>query len=157
MAMKRVAKEMRALHKEQLDGVTVLPGADHDALTVTAVIDGPVDTPYEGGQFKVRLRLTDEYPHAPPKGTFVTTIFHPNVGPKGDICVNTLKRDWSSDKTIKDVLMVIKCLLIVPNPESALNEEAGRQLLEAYDDYCAQARLMTQVHASKRLVQAPVA
>ena len=25
---------------------------------------------------------------------------------------------------------VIKCLLVVPNPESALNEEAGKLLLE---------------------------
>ena len=30
---------------------------------------------------------------------------------------------------------VIRCLLIVPNPASALNEEAGKLLLEHYDDY----------------------
>jgi ubiquitin-conjugating enzyme E2 S len=35
----------------------------------------------------------------------------------------------------------------VPNPESALNEEAGKLLLEAYDDYCARARLYTEIHA----------
>ena len=38
-------------------------------------------------------------------------------------------------------------MLIVPNAESALNEEAGRLLLEAYDDYAAHARLMTGIHA----------
>ena len=43
---------------------------------------------------------------------------------------------------------MVKCLLIVPNPESALNEEAGRQLLERYDDYAKHARLMTSIHAS---------
>jgi ubiquitin-conjugating enzyme E2 S len=41
----------------------------------------------------------------------------------------------------------IKCLLIVPNPESALNEEAGKMLLEHYDDYCARARMFTEIHA----------
>ena len=41
----------------------------------------------------------------------------------------------------------IKCLLIVPNPESALNEEAGKMLLERYDDYCQRARMMTEIHA----------
>lgn len=41
----------------------------------------------------------------------------------------------------------IKCLLIVPNPESALNEEAGKMLLEHYDDYCTRARMFTEIHA----------
>lgn len=30
----------------------------------------------------------------------------------------------------------IKCLLIYPNPESALDEEAGKQLLADYEGYC---------------------
>jgi ubiquitin-conjugating enzyme E2 S len=34
------------------------------------------------------------------------------------------------------VLKTIKCLLIYPNPESALDEEAGKQLLADYDGYC---------------------
>jgi ubiquitin-conjugating enzyme E2 S len=37
--------------------------------------------------------------------------------------------------------------LIVPNPESALNEEAGRLLLERYEDYASHARLITSIHA----------
>lgn len=41
-----------------------------------------------------------------------------------------------------------------PNPESALNEEAGKLLLEAYEDYFKHAQLMTQIHALKK---APVA
>ena len=41
----------------------------------------------------------------------------------------------------------IKCLLIYPNPESALNEEAGRLLLEHYNDYSSRARMMTTIHA----------
>lgn len=44
-------------------------------------------------------------------------------------------------------MKTIKCLLIVPNPESALNEEAGRLLLERYEDYAKHAKLMTSIHA----------
>ena len=62
-------------------------------------------------------------------------------------CVNTLKRDWKSDLGLRHILLTIKCLLIVPNPESALNEEAGKLLLERYDDYCARAKLYTDIHA----------
>lgn len=88
---------------------------------------------------------------------------------KGEICVNTLKKDWNPSKGLRHVLMVrkscntnlsvsdifhsssktIKCLLIAPNPESALNEEAGRLLLEKYEDYAKHAKLMTQIHAKK--------
>ena len=47
--------------------------------------------------------------------------------------MNTLKKDWKPDLGLKHILLTIKCLLIVPNPESALNEEAGKLLLEQYD------------------------
>lgn len=36
---------------------------------------------------------------------------------------------------------------MVPNAESSLNEEAGKLLLERYDDYFARARAMTRIHA----------
>ena len=25
----------------------------------------------------------------------LTKIFHPNIGPQGEICVNSLKKDWN--------------------------------------------------------------
>ena len=44
---------------------------------------------------------------------------------------------------------VVRCLLIEPNPESALNEEAGRLFMEDYEAYAQRARLMTSIHALK--------
>jgi ubiquitin-conjugating enzyme E2 S len=41
----------------------------------------------------------------------------------------------------------VRCLLIEPFAESALNEEAGKLLLEDYVDFFKQAQLMTQIHA----------
>lgn len=40
-----------------------------------------------------------------------------------------------------------RCLLIEPFPESALNEEAGKLLLENYEEYAKHAKLMTSIHA----------
>jgi ubiquitin-conjugating enzyme E2 S len=48
-------------------------------------------------------------------------------------------------------LTVIRCLLIEPNAESALNEEAGKLLLESFGDFAKKARLMTSIHAIKKL------
>ena len=83
-------------------------------------------------------------------GYFLTKIFHPNVSVKGEICVNVLKRDWKPDLGIKHVLQVVRCLLIEPFPESALNEEAGKLLLEDYESYAKHARLMTRIHAASK-------
>lgn len=83
-------------------------------------------TPYEGGTFKMKLVLGQDYPQSPPRGFFLTKIYHPNVSANGDICVNTLKKDWNEDVTLCHILAVIRCLLIVPFPESSLNDEAGK-------------------------------
>jgi ubiquitin-conjugating enzyme E2 S len=64
-----------------------------------------------------------------------------------------LKKDWKSDVTLTQLFITIKCLLIVPNPESALNEEAGKLLLEDYEAYCKTATLYTSIHASKHKVE----
>ena len=39
--------------------------------------------------------------------------------------------------------------MIEPFPESALNEEAARMLLEEYDEYFARAKMFTKIHAAK--------
>lgn len=99
----------------------------------------------------------------------MTKVFHPNISKTGEICVNTLKKDWKKDLGLKHVLLVrhlcatarspahharvtqtIKCLLIVPNAESALNDEAGKLILENYDEYASMARLMTSLHAASK-------
>jgi ubiquitin-conjugating enzyme E2 S len=51
-------------------------------------------TPYRGGMFKVQLVFPEDFPSAAPKGYMITKIFHPNISFKGEICVNTLKKDW---------------------------------------------------------------
>ena len=80
-------------------------------------------------------------------GYFLTRIYHPNISKAGEICVNTLKKDWQSSLGIGHVLQVVRCLLINPFPESALNEEAGKDFMEDYDEYCKKARMYTEVHA----------
>ncbi|ORZ11199.1 ubiquitin-conjugating enzyme/RWD-like protein [Absidia repens] len=145
--LKRIAKEIVALQQGPLEDIQILSNY-HDLTTIQAWIRGPDDTPYENGYFKIRLTLNQDFPAQPPTGHFLTKIFHPNVSASGDICVNTLKKDWKPTVGIAHILLTIKCLLIVPNPESALNEEAGKLLLEEYDDYAKRARLYTKIHAT---------
>ena len=80
--------------------------------------------------------------------------------------MDTLKKDWDPKLTLRDVLIVrnpgiasrieiilictqtISCLLIQPNPDSALNATAGHLLQDDYDSFFRQAWLMTSIHAS---------
>ncbi|XP_064296257.1 LOW QUALITY PROTEIN: ubiquitin-conjugating enzyme E2 S [Phalacrocorax carbo] len=134
--LRLVYKEVSLLSSDPPDGIKLFPN-EEDITDVQVTIEGPEGTPYAGGLFRMKLVLGKDFPAAPPKGFFLTKIFHPNVGPSGEICVNVLKRDWRAELGIRHVLLTIKCLLIHPNPESALNEEAGRLLLENYEEYAA--------------------
>eukprot|EP01083_Nonionella_stella_P020160 55882_1 len=144
-----VMKELRKIMKNPMEGIR-LHINDHDISSIAADIQGPVDTPYEGGSFRVKLSLGPDFPRSPPQGFFLTKIFHPNVAANGEICVNTLKRDWKPEHGFEHVLSIIRCLLIFPNPESALNEEAGHLLMNSYDEYAKRAQIFTKVHATKR-------
>ncbi|XP_006455627.1 hypothetical protein AGABI2DRAFT_77005 [Agaricus bisporus var. bisporus H97] len=142
-------RELNDLRKNPSEGIRVQTN-EEDMLDVTGIIEGPEGTPYAGGYFKVKFKFTEEFPAAPPKCWFATKIFHPNVSSAGEICVNTLKKDWQSSYGIGHILVTVKCLLIYPNPESALDEEAGKLLLEDYESYCSRAKLITSVHATPR-------
>jgi len=146
--MKAVWRELMQIQGDKVDGITLRLNEDNLSC-IEAEITGPENTAFEGGVFSIRLVLDSDYPNSPPKGYFITKIFHPNVSAKGEICVDTLKRDWHKDCGLKHVLMVIRCLLIEPNPESALNMDAGHLLLENFEEFFRRAKLFTQLYAMK--------
>lgn len=149
--VQRIAKELVSLHKDKIDDIDVLAEENLENISeINAIIHGPQGTPYEGGQFVVKLTFCEEFPTKPPKGYFVTKIFHPNVSREGDICVNTLKRDWKPSNTLRHVLLVIRCLMIEPNPDSALNADAGRLIQENYEAFASKAKMMTDIYAKKK-------
>jgi ubiquitin-conjugating enzyme E2 S len=143
----RLMGEIRELVRSPPDGVEYVASDDSSVSEVHAFIEGPEETPFYGSKFRMKLVISEDYPNSPPKGYFLTKIYHPNISTTGEICVNTLKRDWNPTVTLKHVLQVIRCLLIVPFPESSLNDEAGKLFMENYEDFAARARIMAQVHA----------
>ncbi|KAL7488995.1 hypothetical protein ACHAW6_014579 [Cyclotella cf. meneghiniana] len=150
----RVARDVRDLVKSPPEGVrlvldveTGMPGSLSEIL---AEIEGPEQTPYHTRYFQLKLVLSTDFPTTPPRGYFLTKIYHPNVDPTtGAICVNTLKKDWTPTTSLSHVLTVIRCLLIVPFPESSLNDEAGKNFMESYDEYARRAKLLASVHGLK--------
>ncbi|PWN25508.1 ubiquitin-conjugating enzyme E2S [Jaminaea rosea] len=144
---RRLVKEIRQIQSNPPDCVRIEVD-EADILAIKGWVQGPPGTPFEGGFFLVTFAFTSEFPAVPPQCRMPTKIFHPNVSSSGEICVSTLKKDWQPHYGIAHILTTVKCLLISPNPDSALNPEAGRLLQEAYDDYASTATLWTSVHAA---------
>ncbi|KAL6588129.1 hypothetical protein OROMI_001107 [Orobanche minor] len=129
--IKQLAKELKNLDETPPEGIKVGVN-DDDNFSAPG-------TPYENGVFRMKLILSQDFPH---KGYFLTKIFHPNIASNGEICVNALKRDWNPTLGLRHhvLIVIIRCLLIEPFPESALNEQAGKMmLLENYDEYARHA------------------
>jgi len=150
--LQAVSRQLRKLIQEPLEGIHVVVN-EEDISDIQADIQGPEDTPYVGGLFRCKLVLSNDFPNTPPRGFFLTKIFHPNVSNNGDICVNTLKKDWKPTLGMSHIFQIVRCLLIIPFPESALNEVASKLFLESYDDYARRARLMTSIHAGQKCAE----
>ncbi|KAJ1300808.1 hypothetical protein OPQ81_002448 [Rhizoctonia solani] len=149
-AFRKLVKEIQQLRAEPPEGIRVVP-SEENMLDVTGIIAGPEGTPYAGGYYHIHFSFPPTFPASPPSARMATKIFHPNVSRSGEICVNTLKKDWKPTYGLGHVLVTIKCLLIVPNAESALDEEAGKLLLEDWDEFCSRAKMWCSIHATPKI------
>ena len=81
---------------------------------------GPDDSPYSGGVYFLNIHFPTDYPFKPPKVTFATRIYHPNINENGSICLDVLNKAWSPALTISKLLLSISSLLCDANPDDPL-------------------------------------
>jgi len=80
MVNHRLLKEFKELATSKRDPDIQLTLTDEsDIFAWEARLRGPSGTPYEAGIFELSVKCPPTYPLAPPKVSFVTPIFHPNV------------------------------------------------------------------------------
>jgi ubiquitin-conjugating enzyme E2 D/E len=102
----------------------------------TVLLNGPKDTPFEGGIFKIAFKMPTDYPFKPPKMYFKTKVYHPNISGDGSICIDILKDQWSSALRITKVLLSLSDLLANPNPNDPLVPDIAheyRQMKSTYE------------------------
>lgn len=124
---KRLGAELRALAKEsQEHGVAVQANA-RLLEPWRAWIAGPPDSPYEDIVYELQVQFPDDYPFKPPKFRFVSSVWHPNVGVNGHICLDIISSRWAPSLSLFKILQSIQSLLTDADPSSPLNAEAARE------------------------------
>ncbi|XP_052267027.1 ubiquitin-conjugating enzyme E2 2-like isoform X5 [Dreissena polymorpha] len=139
--LQRVSDEL-----PQRPGFSAGPLED-DLLHWKASIMGPEHSPYEGGQFYLRIDFTADYPLEPPKVWFLTEVYHPNVDSKGKICVDFLQHEWKPSFSISYILLAICSLLALPNAENPVVQEIADVYLHDKPTFDKIAVEMTLEHA----------
>lgn len=125
MALKRITKELADLSKDPPSQCSAGPVRD-DLFHWNAILHGPMDSPYSGGLFTLDIHFPTDYPFKPPKVSFKTKIYHPNINSNGSICLDILRTQWSPALTISKVLLSISSMLCDPNPDDPLVPEIAR-------------------------------
>ena len=149
---KRIRKELENIKKDPPVNCSAGP-EDDDIFKWTATLIGPTGSPYDGGVFYLNITFPQNYPFKPPKITFATKVYHPNINSSGGICLDVLKDQWSPALTIDKILLSICSLLEDPNPDDPLNIEAANLLnqdLEAFNKKAAEYVKTVDSYAPKK-------
>ncbi|KAG2499182.1 hypothetical protein HYH03_002763 [Edaphochlamys debaryana] len=148
MDIGRINKELKEIERDTASGVRVELRNGSDLQHLTGFVQGPKDTPYEGGIFKVEITLENSYPFVPPKMKFLTKVWHPNVSSQsGAICLDILKDQWSPALTLKTALLSLQALLSSPQPDDPQDAVVAKQFMSDHETYRKTARFWTESFA----------
>lgn len=132
--------------REPVPGITATPRQDNQRHFVVTM-QGPDNSPYEGGVFELELFLPSEYPLEPPKLRFLTPVYHPNIDRLGRVCLDVLKERWSPALQIRTVLLSVQCLLGAPNVDDPLANDVAEHWKRDREGAIREARQWTARHA----------
>lgn len=119
---RRIASDYKLITTQPPDGVRLI--SQKSLLEWETEIDGPKDTIWEGGKFRLSVMFPPEYPFKAPSVRFITQMFHPNISTSGGICLDLLIDKWLPSYHVAALLVSIRSFLDDPNPEHGLNNEA---------------------------------
>eukprot|EP00940_MAST-03C_sp_MAST-3C-sp2_P000556 g556.t1 len=149
-SLKRIQKELKMLQKKPISNVDSITTKGDNILNLVAVVSGPKDSAYEGGKWKVDIKL-EGYPFRPPTVVFDTPIYHPHVDKaSGAPCVDiigTKPGDWGPTKKLADVFARIVSMMSSPTAESPVNAEMAKMIEANPAKFAATAAAHTAKYA----------
>jgi ubiquitin-protein ligase len=146
---KRVMKEINDMAMDCPDWFRV-SFPTQNALDWEVAMHGPTRTPYEGGIFRISIKLPRGYPFKPPKVSFLTKVYHPNLSTDhGGIHLDILKDEWSPALTIHKVITACSNFLAEPDADNPRELGIRNQFKDDYNKFCKTAREWTEKYAKE--------
>lgn len=114
-------------------------------------LEGPKDSLYEGGVWKIHVEIPDQYPYKSPSIGFETKIFHPNIDEQsGSVCLDVINQTWSPMFTMIHIFETfIPQLLNYPNASDPLNGDASSLYLNNRKLYEEKVKSYVQKYANR--------
>ncbi|KAL7115115.1 hypothetical protein ACP275_04G164500 [Erythranthe tilingii] len=104
---KKLMRSLERLKRDPPPGISAAP-EENNIMLWNAVINGPDDTPWSGGTFKLTLEFPHDYPFKPPRVRFVSRMFHPNIYEDGRICSDLFGDRWFIGYFVDQILVCIQ-------------------------------------------------
>ncbi|XP_016059808.1 PREDICTED: ubiquitin-conjugating enzyme E2 L3 isoform X1 [Miniopterus natalensis] len=113
----------------------------------------PDNPPYDKGAFRIEINFPAEYPFKPPKITFKTKIYHPNIDEKGQVCLPVISAEnWKPATKTDQVIQSLIALVNDPQPEHPLRADLAEEYSKDRKKFCKNAEEFTKKYGEKRPV-----
>ncbi|XP_054826471.1 ubiquitin/ISG15-conjugating enzyme E2 L6 isoform X2 [Eublepharis macularius] len=149
-ASRRVAKELDEIKKARFHCFQNIEADETNVLLWKGLLV-PADHPYNGGAFWIEISFPCEYPLKPPKITFKTKIYHPNVDEKGQVCLPIISNEnWKPTTKIDQVIQALITLVNKPEPAHPLRADLAEEFTKDYERFLCNAEDYTHEFSEKR-------
>jgi len=149
-ATRRLQKELGDLRKAAGKSFRDIQ-VDESNLLVWQGLLVPDAVPYNKGAFLIDIVFPAEYPFKPPKVSFRTKIYHPNIDEKGQVCLPIVSAEnWKPATKTDQVIQALVALVNCPEPEHPLRADLAEEYTKDKKKFFKNAEEFTKKNSEKR-------
>lgn len=149
-ATRRLQKELADIRQAGLKSFRDIQVDESNILAWQGLLV-PDQPPYSKGAFKIDIQFPAEYPFKPPKLSFKTRIYHPNVDEKGQICLPIVSAEnWKPATKTDQVIQALVSLVNEPEPDHPLRGDLAEEYIKERKKFMKNAEEFTKRHSEKR-------
>lgn len=149
-ATKRLSKELQDIKAANLAVFKSIDVSENNLFLWKGLIV-PTTSPYNLGAFRIQIDYPEDYPFKPPKITFQTPIYHPNVDEEGQVCLTIiLPENWKPATKTDEVVKALERLIGQPEPDHPLRAQLAEEYCKNRSSFMSKAEQHTRQHAERR-------
>ncbi|KAF2354956.1 Ubiquitin-conjugating enzyme E2 [Trinorchestia longiramus] len=149
-ATRRLQKELADIRRTGIKSFKDIQVDENNILQWQGLIV-PDCPPYNKGAFRIEVIFPAEYPFKPPKLTFKTKIYHPNIDEKGQVCLPIISAEnWKPATKTDQVIDSLVQLVNEPEPEHPLRADLAEEYTKDRKKFIKNAEDFTKKNSEKR-------